>query len=294
MTIFNTLVLIASALMAPEGIFIEESPIWKSIDERQAQFLDYLPELKKDCSSLSSDELKSWASENHEELNKVAVEQNIPITFTPFAHNEFGTLSVMALDLKWLKKPSTTPCMFKDQRSSVDALLFTSNFEVIYTDYYANPIVRIKTKSGDIICATIADEWGLKYFEDQITMIRQDIEDGNFERQDRDSEDSYNAVVIPQFEYEGFSDISWLNGMKCGTSAKNNEYAINQAVKYIKIRCDYNGCNIKAGTGLSFVPVSSGKGPLVIDEPFLFWVERPGCHFSLIEGLVDSDALIKA
>ena len=101
----------------------------------------------------------------------------------------------------------------------------------------------------------------------------------------------YDCVVIPQFVYQDMLDAAWLAGMECCELDKSNSYTISNPAYYVKMQCDVHGCSVKAGMGLTFIPISTEQKTVMIDRPFYFWVERSGSNYTLIEGAMNGDFL---
>ena len=279
-------ILLASALMAPEGTFIDQGTKWKATNTDQKALVKKLHMLKHELPKFSQDELQAWASDDHTVLNEIARKHTIPITFDPFTEGKFGTLSLLHLNLEWVTKPTKTTTKFMNsdgEAVAVDALLFSQDFKLFTSSCYPHSIVKIKTKSGDYVCMTLADKKADSFnLSKKIKRIRR--------RLAVPKKSSYSAVIMPQLSYDGFVDISWMNGLRCKTKQRK-KYSIEKAVEYLKLRCDQEGCSVKAGVGLEFVPISSNANPLIMNKPFYFWLERPGYTCPLVEAYIDLDAL---
>ncbi len=284
MSFFNTWILLASALIAPEGNFLPPQTRWTPVNESQKGFLKkFNYDLKHDMRLLDSQELKSWASDNHEDLNKIAQENQLPITFSPFKTGEFGSLALLQLNLLWAQTPEAVPMAFKNECNARAAkgILFDQGFKVYHSAYHEHPVVKIKTKSGDYFCATLSNESlnGVDLSQ-KIKRIKKSLRKADHR--------AYSQVLMPQFKHEGFIDISWLNGLRT-----KQDFMLKEAVEYLQLTCDEKGCAVKAGGGFHFVPISVREGnPLVIDKPFYFWIERTGCRVPLVEGYINTDTIL--
>lgn len=279
MSFFNTWILLASALVAPEGNFFPPHTRWMAENETQQLFLKKLGGLKEDMMEFNEQELQSWASQNADELNAIAREKEIPITFSPFSERTFGSLALLELNLAWHGKPAQTEMSFYAENIlKVKGLEFNSDsFKVYQSRRHQFPVIKLKTKNGDFVYVTIADKKlnGVALSQ-RIKTIKKTLSR---------SKKHYTQMLMPQLAYESFIDISWLNEMK-----NNQDYMVSQAVEYLKLKVDEKGCAVKAGAGMVFIPISVQQ-PLTIDKPFYFWIERPGCLMPLVEGYIDQDAV---
>jgi hypothetical protein len=57
-------------------------------------------------------------------------------------------------------------------------------------------------------------------------------------------------------------DATWLVGMKCCEVNKSNGYIIGSSAYNVKMQCDVNGCCVKAGVGLTYIPISTEQKQL--------------------------------
>lgn len=284
----NTWLLIAAAVINPQSTFLSHDTTWTSVNDQQCHFLHMIDKLKQDGSLLKEKELQCWISQDHAKLNQIAKEHDIPVTFDSFLSHEFGSLAILNLNLSWLNRPQETSYQFKKVQNKIKGLSFSQDFEVVYSSAYGNPLVKIKTQSGDILYLTIADRNYRKKdsfaLSQQIKKIRKNIQKKSKTKK------QYGSVMIPQFAYQGMLDATWLTGMTCCESNKSdNCYIISNPVYHVKMQCNVNGCSVKAGVGLTYIPISSEQETIIIDRPFYFWVERPGCHYPIIEGAMNEN-----
>lgn len=284
MSYFNTWLLLASALISPDGQFLNGGK-WKPQNVPQKFLIKNIAPLKYDM-PFYFNELNALSSADHKELNALAQEYNIPLTFQPFGPKEFGSLAVLDIALNWPHKAKSTEILFpasgQKRSTSVKALQFTQDIEVYQLKNYQSPLVKIKTDSGDMVYVTIADEeLRHKALSKKINKLRKDMKSAK--------KMHCNAFIMPQIEYEGFLDISWMIGLTY--ASKHNQYSIKDAIEYLKLTCDPEGCTVKAGAGLQFYPISTSN-TVTINKPFYFWIERPGTKFPLVESYIDIDSLV--
>lgn len=284
MSFFNTWLVMASALMAPEKTFLDRKPQWHPVNQQQEYFVHRFKSIRREVPKFSKKMLQALASTDHMVLNQYAAEHNIPINFQPFDAGEFGTLAVMNVQLAWHKKPLKTSMHFAGTTDvqEVKALEF-GNTKVYTTPGYEHPIVKIKTKSGDYVCMTIADEvCEADQLATKINDIRRSLAHKKRSKQE--------TVIAPEISYEGFIDVSWLKGLYTHTS--HGSMFANDMQEYLQLSCNVDGCSVKAGLGIHFVPLSVAPKAYIINQPFYFWVERKGFETTIVEGYIDQDCLI--
>lgn len=282
MSFINLWALLASALLAPEGAFIENHCKWKSMNASQKMLIRKLDTVRDELPQYSDDELQAWASTDHELLNEIAQQHNIPFTFASFAPGQFGSLSILHLRLAWLHKPAVTTIAFEGIYP-VNALLFNHDAKMYKSPKHRYPIVKIETNSGDCICMTVAN----KVITDAATLSKTIKKISNTLVE---SNEDCCAVIMPKLSFDGFVDISWLEGLRT-LSKENMRYRISSAVEYLKLTCDQEGCSVDAGAGIVFDAISCHAQPLVFDKPFYFWIEREGVSIPLLEAYIDREVL---
>jgi hypothetical protein len=290
MTTINAWLLIASAMLNPQSTFFSQNALWVPANDQQCRFLQMIDDLEQDCSLLNGNELQSWVSRDHIKLNQIAEEHGIPIAFESFPSNEFGCLAILNLNMSWLRQPMEILYQFKKVHNKVKGLSFAQDFEVVYSSVHNNPLVKIKTQSGDILYLTVAS----RNHKNDCFALSQHIERirNNIQERSKAKKQHYDCVIIPQFVYQDTLDASWLIGMECCEPNKSNSYVISSPAYTVKMQCDVNGCRVKAGVGLTYIPISTEQKTLMIDRPFYFWVERHGSRYPLIEGTMNGDFLV--
>ena len=227
MTFFNTWVLLIAALIAPEGTFLRQCQRWTPINKQQKSFLKKVTNHKRDLQNFAPEELQAWASDDAAKLNQIAAEKQIPIIFDSFDEGEFGSLALLQLDLAWKKTPVQKEMVYTNaqkEATSIKGLLFRNGFRVYTSKYHSSPIAKIKTSSGDLLCVTTAED-ALEGFalSQKIKRIQRSLVKTN--------KHAYSELLMPQISYEGFIDISWLNGL----TTVNQDFAIKRAVEYLKL-----------------------------------------------------------
>lgn len=285
MSYFNTWLLLASALISPEGQFLKHGK-WKPYNAEQKYIIKNLTTFRSDLQKYTSTEMEALSSKDHEALNTMAHMHNIPLMFKPFGPGEFGSLAVLDVALNWPHKTEATETLFSSSECKksvpVKALQFIEDFEVYHVRKYTHPIVKIKTKSGDTVWVTLADAHvSHKALSKKIQKLRKCIPSA--------TRKNYDSFVMPYIAYEGMIDISWMK--KLTYVSKHEPYAVADAVEYLKLFCDPEGCSVKAGAGLQFELINTSK-TITINKPFYFWIERPGTKFPLVEAYIDIDSLI--
>lgn len=287
MSYFNIWFLLFSSLLTPEKLFINGIGQWSYINKEQKTLLKNFSKYSSELSNIRGHELQVWASKNHDELNRIAQQYQVPIVFQPIKAGKFATLSIFNVDLAWINKPVKTQFEFFADKKIVSSkgLEFNQNFKLYTSKTHPYPIVKIETHTGDYVCLSIAGD--MKPL-DQFALSKKIR---NIKNHIVPSKEVCKLVVIPHITYRGFIDTSWLRGI-CYKN-KHHRYTVQDAIEYLKLSCDDTGCSVKAGLAIEFCPISVGMAPLTINRPFYFWIERPGLKCPLIEAYIDIDSIKK-
>jgi len=284
MSFTTTIFPIIAALLAPEGKFLEKNTLWNPINAEQKYLLEnlYTTEVKQKLSLFSDEELKFWASKDHNELNKIAKDHGFNIQLEPFTPDGFGSLSILDVTLKWKEKGKNT--ILRSENVQYKAAELKSGFEVFKMGY-KHPVVKINTKNDDIVYMTIADESINAYsvLLEKIKLLQNEIEKNkseifaafNF---------NYDKLVFPCVDLDHKVDITWLTGLY----EKKKDYFISQALQQTKFKMDAEGARVKSAVLIGFERTCIKEEKIIrIDKPFFIWIERKDAKLPIFAGYID-------
>ena len=116
-----------------------DSLSWKPINEIQTKILhDYFVKYNE-TPKFSPEELRSWASWNADELNKILKKEGFKFQFDPFKPLQFGVLSILDVLVEWKEKGEKSNLIAATDKKEYPAVLITENFDVYETTSYPNP-----------------------------------------------------------------------------------------------------------------------------------------------------------
>lgn len=280
---------IIAALLAPEGKFMEKNTAWNPVNAHQQIFLKayYSETAKKQLAEFSDTELRSWASQDYEILNKIAKENGFDIQLKPFLPNSFGSLSILDILIKWRTKGIKTSINYNN--NTYEAVKLNKNFEVFKLWAYDHPIAKIKTQGRDTVYITVADQ-ALSDFDlvNKVTKLSNDInmplEPGMITYPEFCMQENYDSIIFPAVNLNQTVDISWLLNMYCP------EVFIAQALQQTKFKMDEEGARVQSAVMMEFAKccMPQTEKILCIDKPFYIWIEREDCTIPVFAGYIDS------
>ncbi|MDR3647372.1 MAG: serpin family protein [Candidatus Babeliales bacterium] len=287
MSFSMTILPIIAALLAPEGKFMNRKMQWNAVNKQQEFFLNKYFSKKDELTNFTEKEIRAWASQDHNELNKLARDNGFDIQLQPFKPYEFGSLAIFDVMVKWLQKGISTRLTYQD-KSYKAVKLEDSNFNVykFAKGIHDQPIVEIKTQSKDKVYMTIADK-ELKDFEllDKISSLRDQIANKNYRLK------SYTDVIFPCIDLNHEVDISWLIAMY----SNGNKITISQALQQTKLKMDETGARVESAVMLGMCRSCYRlEKQLIIDKPFYIWIERENCSIPVFAGYIEPSDWVKS
>jgi len=276
---------IIAALMAPEGTFLPLNTQWHAINKQQEYFLEqfYTDKVKAQLSLFSQDELKSYVSQDHNELNAIAEQKGFDLKFQKLDAGKFATLSILDISIKWLHEGLKTELEFHGTKYKA-ALLESANFEIFDVADHHHPIVKIKTKTSDTVFLTKADKplAGFELTNTYIKLWHSQITHTYY----------YDSIIFPTVQLNQMVDIAWLQGMRTDDST-SIPYEIGAAVQQTKFKMDETGAHVESAVGITFRPVSLPK-IYSIDTPFYIAIVREGSIIPILVAYIDPSDWEKA
>ncbi len=273
---------IIAALIAPEGEYFKNNNIWNPINHFQEYFLTNCYSKRSELSHFNQKELQVWVSPDYKYLNTIAKGHNFDIHFQPFEPNEIGSLSIFDISLKWLKVGEQSRIKYKGK--PYEAIEFDSGFSVFNSDNFPHPIVKIKTKSKDVVYMAIADE-PLEKFEllEKIYSLQRFVKETK--------EETYDELTFPKAILNHIEEISWLKKMWCPHKTEVDLWwEVTEAFQQTKFTMDKEGAYVQSGVVVQLMMKTSAanfKKTVNINKPFYIWIEREGCVLPIFTGYLD-------
>jgi hypothetical protein len=255
------------------GEFIGKPLEFEAINNAQGAFLalfqDKLPEVDK-----LTEELKSLADKDVGVINAFLKEHGFDIQLDPVSDG-FAVASILDVLVKWLGEGKKTTI----RNGNYPAVKLKEGVS-IFMGPHGNPLVAVETKSGDIVFMTVVDEvpedvFAVQALVDQMTASKATPWRGN-----------NKGVIFPMVNYDQQIDISWLCGLKV-----HPEWYVQQALQQTKFRMNEIGARAQSAVAMTMRCASAmaEPKPIVIDRPFLLWIDRQGVDTPLFSGIFAED-----
>lgn len=293
MSFTTTIFPILAALITPEGEFFKTPNRWKPINHQQEYFVAKLYDKKAELSLFSPEELRNWVSFDYQFLNKTARDNGFSIEFQPFGDREFGVLSILDVSVTWLEKGTEATIYYQDE--AYKGVCLKKGFEAFTTGQHPHPILKVTTKSCDVLYLTKATE-ALHDFEllEKVNQLNNTLSDG-FHRTASCQRVPVDIITFPKVSVNQTVDISWLTKMSCPDIKLPYPtfwWEITQAYQQTKFAMHEEGARVESAVMISFALCGCATfepEPVIItiDEPFYVWIMRPGCSIPVFTGYID-------
>lgn len=286
MSTTQTLLPIAGALAKADAYLGGNRP-WRPTSPPQQRFLDRFHGMLRDAVARVP-EVESVVGRSAEEINAFLARKGFSIRLDPFTDpRDFGVASVLDVLVEWLERSEVRSIRTGGREYPAVRIPAGGSRAVVVRHFglqkFPNPIACLTTKSADIVCLTALDA---SHVPDLIT-------EGGFPSMITDTVKflpEYGGVVFPMVSLNQEVDIGWLLGLST-TGTDGLPAIVTQAKQQTKFRMNEVGARAESAVALG---VTRGMAPrpkpdLVIDQPFLCWIERPGIPFPLFLGHITPD-----
>lgn len=263
------------------------------VNDEQRSFLNvdyatYRQHMKKDL--FGPDELKAYVASDAETLNKVLRDNGFSIQLAPFPRSDsIGIVAIQNILVKWLEKAESKPVRSGRKEYAgfrLDECKMQVSFSGNNQDNPTIVIAEIATQTDDkVYCAvkvkiendkTTADP----FFESKsstsdhdvmhtINTLRQEFKDTKKYSDVR----RYDAIELPMISYQKQPSVKWLLGLRFHPT-----YGVAQALQEVIFKMNDFGARAKAAVAMELgeMAMLRSKEPLIVNQPFLLWIERPG------------------
>lgn len=252
---------------------------WTPTTELQTQFLEHFIEHVERVDTLGAS-LRRKAAQNAEEINIWLKKNGFDIQISPLKEfRDFAVASILDVLVEWLTKGDAVDIAnakgtFEGVRLKQGVCAFQD------TETHGHPVVKIRTKTDDVLCMSICerlpdDEFAIHWKVQHLQSIKKPYD--------------CEGVIFPMVHYDRQVDISWLKKLRTGPGGEYWEIA--EALQQTKFRMNEFGARAEsaAAMGMEYRLMDISKPWVVIDEPFVLWIERPGISMPLFSGTFAED-----
>jgi len=275
---------IVAALVAAER-FLGPDRKWKPTNRKptSGQQKRFLEQFFNICRADNIPEIRSIASANIEEVNKFLADNGFSIRLSPLPSGSFGAASILDLLIEWIEKGEKTKVRTDDRKKFPGVRIKGENVSFYTIPGHKEPIACLKTKSGDRVFMTM-----LNQSPEGFDLVKKAEKLSDFDKCWEDV-DEYDGIVFPMVDLNQTVDISWLEGL--GTiDEKNVFWYIAQALQQTKVRMNEIGVRVQSAVAVGLMKgVMPHRPDLIINRPFLMWIERPGLEKPLFVGYITEE-----
>lgn len=280
---------IITALVKAEDI-LGANRTWHATNPAQTQFLaryfSQRGEIERALATPSPEQplkVDSIASYTAEEINSFLASKGFNIALDPFTTpGEFGTASVMDVLVKWLYPGTSTQLVAADEQTYPAARL-RLGVDIERSSLTGKPVAFISTQHPDYkVGLTVPNEPISDAFEllDFVANVRNRGLNHSF-----DYSVNYAGLIFPKVSLDQRVNIDWLREME--TTGKDGLAAIiSQALQQTKYRMNEIGARAESAVALG-VTRGISPSPLVINRPFVCWIEKTRTSLPLFAGYIN-------
>lgn len=271
MSLTITIFPIVKSLLIASQVIGADPAAWTAVNAKQTEFIQqyFTTTQHTDCAAFTSAELKSLASKDVTELNQFLAAEGFAIKLKPFeSANSFGVVAIFQVLVEWLTAGTKTELTYAEQ--TYPAVSLTQDFQVFTpttSQIAAAPVAAITTKSGDTVYLGVADHQPASDFAllAEIQQLKADLQPAT----------DYTEVIFPMVDLNREEDLSWLLDLQ----TVDTICYVKQALQQTKFTLNEVGAKVASAVAVEIKVRSSFKPaakPLIIDQPFYLWIERPG------------------
>ena len=254
--------------------------IWVAINGRQEPFIHIFENIRGETRSMK--EIKCIASMDAGEINRFLQEEGFQFMLDPFKKGEFGTASVMDILVEWLTDGHTTEITSdRDGVSIFPGVILKTGVSFVRSSYHDQPIVVIETKSGDKVYMMAHSR-----LEDMKLIARVN----GIMSMPLNPISEFEGIHFPQVYIDQKVDISWLERLWTRDDNGRN-FEIAKILQQTKFRMNEKGARAQSAVATKIRPtcVRITHPLLIINEPFLIWISRPGLRQPLFTGWISEE-----
>lgn len=239
---------------------------WTTTGPKQEELLNMLAGVSsEDCKYIF---LQTCVSRSANDINKFLAANGFDIKLGQLDPGGIGVASILKIFMTWFSSEQTT--INAENDSVYKGVKITDNIHLLNSNKTNAFIVEIEVQEGfSIYLSQIpffrpTDEQNLLLLANKLS-----------ETKEYDNSYVLESVSFPEVEMDCNPDVSWIKGLSAG------EYFITQAVMQTKFLLDKRGAKAEAAVAFAISKGMSEKINIILDGPFVAWIEKPGVKLPL-------------
>lgn len=270
--------------------FLEVKNNWEFLSFIQREFIDEFLKFANEIKNIDKKEVSSIADINIDKVNKWIKDNGFDIQLQDRG-NDLHVAAFIKVFIEWLNTGENKKISYN--KNKYEAILIEDGI-VFYDDstQWGFPIISIPTKNKDIVKLTILDYKKIKEYTDSehcetdefflhyLTKKLNNIRKTSY---------NYKGAIFPKVKFDTVDNLKWIIGLKYGN------YLIKEAIQQTKFNMDEYGVKVDSAAAMGLYKCCAPqRKPVIIDKPFLIWINRKGINVPIFCGKIFEDTWIKA
>jgi len=250
---------------------------WTGVSDDQREFVERFVSKIGDVEKIR-DVLRMIAHKEARVINKWLADNGYEIRLSSQeGANTFCVASILDVLVEWLAKGSVTAV-----KGNYPAVRIKEDDGAYVVSGSGQPVACVRTKGDEVVFMRMIDR------EPEGPMGIADMLRDLPEEMSRDG--SYGSVVFPMLDCDQVVDVSWLVGLCTGHAP--TDWYVKEAVQQTRFRMNEVGARAQSAAAMMMKcrSIERPKQELVIDRPFLLWIERKGVGIPLFAGVFAEDS----
>ncbi len=195
---------------------------------------------------------------------------------------EIEVTSRLDVTLHWEKIGEQASIYVDEKTKAFEGVRLKYGFGALRVKNHPHPIGMIHTQSEDIVYITIAERpYGEHELLKKIRSLKNRGGTGMFER--------YDYIEFPMVDLDKNPNISWLENLLFET--QSGPYRIISATQKTRFKMNSIGARVKSDVVLNALYTANAsniKIGLIINKPFLIWIERENVSFPIFGAYINT------
>ena len=227
-------------------------------------------------------ELDVLATFSAKEMTQFFKERNFDFKIQPYGGSNFGLGAVLKLALEWHKAGKPTEIVRANEK--FEGVLLKADDHLVHfydCDGHESPLAEITAKNGDRVFVTefygdVDEVFGFSAAATQLSKKKRRVS-------------TFGSLAVPMVDLVTETDLDWMIGINAQIGG--SVYTVSDASQKNRLKLNLKGALAESATHMAMRGGCFGqpKKKMVIENPFLFWIERDGLNAPAFTAYVSTD-----
>lgn len=276
--------------LAAAGDFLGKPCQWTAVSgpagDTQRRFLErFTPTTRIHEINALGNTLQRKASADAKVINDWLSEKGWPDVKVPppGGPDGFCVASVLDVLVEWIKLGNKTT--IRVENASFPAVsIGKDGVSAVRVPGHDSPIVQLATKSGDTVFMTIHSQPA----SDDPFAIQSAVDTLRGKLANAVPVKQLLGTIFPMISHSDAEDLSWIINMR--TFPAPDSHYIAYAVQRTRFRMNEQGARAQSAAAMALKRSGPVGEWVIIDKPFLLWIERKGIELPLFAGWFGTDS----